>query len=123
MEELRRTRRSRWTADRIKRWQEADIELHLTVFRAAGNRRSLEVVRGLRILTRIFARRWTDPPVGDSSRGCADHVALVEALEARDARLAREVTRRHIRQACEDSLAAYDQRRMAEAAVPVELVD
>ena len=122
-EELDRTKRTQWPSDRIRRWLQADVELHLTVFRAAGNRRALEVVRGLRIMTRIFAQRWTAPPVGDSFRGCADHVALIEALQTQDRSRAREVTRRHIQRACADSLAAYDQRRLAEVTVPGELAD
>ena len=115
VDELQRAKRSRWTADRIRRWQEADIDLHLAVFRAAGNRRALETVQGLNVLTRIFAQRWTDLPAGDSSSGCADHATLIRALEARDAERARETTRAHIRKGCQDALAAYDQCRMADA--------
>ena len=114
VDELEPTEETRWTADRIRRWQDADIELHLTVFRGAGNRRALETVQGLNILTRLFAQRWTDMPAGDSGKGCADHAALIGALEAKDAELAREVVEQHIRQGCSDALAAYDQRRMAE---------
>lgn len=114
VDELERGKRSRWTAERIRRWQDADVELHLAVFRAAGNRRALETVQGLNVLARLFAQRWTDYPTGDSRRGCADHAALIDALEAGDSERAREVTRRHIQQGGRDALAAYDQRRLAD---------
>lgn len=101
-----------WSAEQITKWRDADLQFHLTIFRAAGNRRALKTVQDLHLLTRMFARNWVNPPVSSPRGGNADHIALITLLEAADREGACDLIRDHIVRAARGALAAYDQYRM-----------
>ncbi len=105
-----------WTVEQIDRWMMADAGLHMTLLRAAGNRRSLKTVSDLRLMTHIFGRRWEIRPVDDLDEICRQHEQIVAALRRGDAAGAADVMREHLRRGCRLALAQFGRRRMDEAA-------
>lgn len=88
-----------------------DMAFHLRIMEAARNRRLLQLVSDLHILTRILRRRGdrTDYP---QARRRADvlshHGAILEALLQRNAEEAERAMRFHVRSAKEYHLRAFD---------------
>ena len=105
-----------WTAEQVDRWMMADAGLHMTLLRAAGNRRALKTVSDLRLMTHIFGRRWEIRPVDDLDEICRQHEQIVTALREEDAAGAAAVMREHLRRGCRLALAQFGRRRMDEAA-------
>jgi DNA-binding GntR family transcriptional regulator len=73
-----------WTAA----WADFDELFHRTIAEASGNRRLAADVGRYRLLHKGFNRLSTDAV--SLRRAMAEHLAILEALEARDGRLARE---------------------------------
>ena len=105
-----------WTAEQMDRWNMADAGLHMTLLRAAGNRRALKTVSDLRLMTYIFGRRWDSRPLDDLEEICRQHEQIVAALRQSDAPAAVTVMREHLRRGCRLALAQFGRRRMDEAA-------
>ncbi len=112
-----------WSVEQIDRWMMADAALHMTLLRAAGNRRALKTVSDLRLMTHIFGRRWSVRPVDDLAEICREHEQIVAALRQRDAAAAVAVMREHLRRGCRLALAQFGRRRMDEAAGRAGLQD
>src|SRR4029079_13424027 len=51
-------------------WNNADIELHLALLRAAGNARLVRAVHDLRVLTQVFRAQRLLRPVEDLEQAC-----------------------------------------------------
>lgn len=105
-----------WSIEQMDSWIIADAGLHLTLFRAAGNRRALKTVADLRVMTHIFGRRWEVRPVDDLEVICRQHAQVIAALRERDPTAAVAVMREHLHRGCQISLEQFERRRMYEAA-------
>lgn len=115
LDEFRREGAAAWTSERNDEWMMADVHLHLTLLRAAGNRRALKAVSDLRVMTHVFGHRVAERQVDDLERICRQHRALFDALRQRDAAAARAVLVEHLRTGCQHALDGYDQFRLREA--------
>ena len=91
---------------RLPSWTVAqDVQFHEKILHYSGNRRALEIIRTFRIQVLRYdekSRRaddegclvfteWTEPPYS--------HQGIVRALASRDAALAEDLARRHVRSA------------------------
>jgi GntR family transcriptional repressor for pyruvate dehydrogenase complex len=74
---------------------EADVALHLEITQAAGNQSLLQVMRGIRTLLRVWVHRVVRAP-GTAPATWAEHVAVVRAIELRDAQGARAAMKAHM---------------------------
>lgn len=91
-------------------WNNADLELHLALLRAAGNSRLVRAVKDLRILTQVFRAQRQLRPVEDLERACEHHQTLIDSLARHDGEAARAILSEHIRFGCENALASLDIR-------------
>ncbi len=82
-------------------WANDDL-LHLAVARASGNTLLLRLVRDLRQRTRMFGLRRIP---GRFGQGKAEHLAILDAIAARDPEAAASRMRRHLDHAREAILA------------------
>ncbi len=74
---------------------ETDRVFHLDLLAIAGNRRLLETVGHLRAQTRLYGlSRLAEE--GSLVESAAEHLDLLDAIQARDARRAKQVMRHHI---------------------------
>jgi len=76
-------------------WADFDELFHRTISEAAGNRRLAADIGRYRLLHRGFNLFSTDP-ISLQKQALAEHVGILEAIEARDGRLARERMVAHI---------------------------
>ena len=106
----------KWSDDLVHRWRVADVAFHMTLLRAAGNRRAVEIVGKMRVMSSIFTRRAGSPPLGDGPRICEQHERILELLECGDGPGASEAMREHLRFGCQFALSAYQRRQTDEAA-------
>jgi len=81
-------------ADWTVQWAEFDDLFHRTIAEASGNRRLAHDINRYRLLHKGF-NRWATEPEGLQS-AMAEHMGILEALEARDGVLARERMVAHI---------------------------
>jgi DNA-binding GntR family transcriptional regulator len=95
----------------LSAWNNADIELHLALLRAAGNKRLVRAVKDLRVLTQVFRAQQLLRPVDDLERACEQHRRLIEALAQRDGETARAILTDHIRFGCKNALESHQMQR------------
>jgi DNA-binding GntR family transcriptional regulator len=81
-------------ADWTVQWAEFDDLFHSTIAEASGNRRLAHDINRYRLLHKGFNRLATEPEGLQSA--LAEHLGILEALEARDGALARERMVAHI---------------------------
>jgi len=81
-------------AEWIHLWAEFDDAFHRTIAEASGNRRLAEDINRYRLLHKGFNRLATDRE--SLQQALAEHVAILDALTARDAARARELMVAHI---------------------------
>jgi GntR family transcriptional repressor for pyruvate dehydrogenase complex len=75
---------------------DADLRFHLAIARAGGNRIAVHMMQAIReILRRGLRRLYTVP--GGPERSIAHHRAILEAVEAGDAGVARDRMLEHLR--------------------------
>ncbi|MCC6680766.1 MAG: GntR family transcriptional regulator [Phycisphaeraceae bacterium] len=85
-------------ADRLyEQWTMADASFHLAVLGRAGNRMAIKMVSGLRLMTRIFGHKVSRLRLQHLEVPLREHVAILEAIEQRDAIQAGRLMRKHIR--------------------------
>jgi DNA-binding GntR family transcriptional regulator len=86
----------------------ADASFHMAILRRAGNQLALRTVTGLRLITRVF-NQWSP---AERLRGIVkvidEHAAILDAIERRDAKLAGQLMRQHIRDGRKYALRHYD---------------
>ena len=76
-----------------KHWQ-SDDEVHALIIDYCGNPVMSRMIKGLRMVTRLYeATNLADRLVPDST----EHLAIIDAIEAGDARAARQRTQLHMR--------------------------
>ena len=94
-------------------WVLADLQFHMTLLRAAGNRLAMRIIEDHRIMTMMFGNR-TDSPgaLGDSSgnsdRNFQVHRDIYEAVRRHDPKAARRAMAIHMRRAAKNILARFD---------------
>ena len=104
----------------MERFEVADLAFHTYLMKLAGNRRSLKVVAGIRLLIRIFAARRGGHNLATLRQVSRDHLDLIKAIEAGKAGAAEEHVSRHISNSRISRLEEFDQRER-EAAVPQDV--
>ncbi|MEO2050095.1 MAG: GntR family transcriptional regulator [Pirellulales bacterium] len=102
------------TIELADRWVTPDVAFHMTVLRAAGNRRALKITDKLRIMATIFGHRKHERPCDDLHDVCNEHRSIITALREGNADDARKVMSEHIHRGCQIDLAAYDLNRIDE---------
>lgn len=90
------------TVDSTRHW-DVDEMLHLAIARASGNRLLLSIVSDLRVRTRIFNK---DRLPGRFDPGKAEHLQILDAIEAGDEAAASERMMAHISNARDAILTA-----------------
>ena len=75
---------------------ELDHRLHMTIARVAGSRLLEELIEGLKLKTRVFDK-GSIPERFES--GCHEHLAIIDAILARDPEAAEQEMRRHLHHA------------------------
>ena len=109
--------------DRSDAWQVADSAFHMSLLRAAGNRRLLDTVEGLRTsltamlgglgqMTGIVGHRFISEPREQVKRTLDEHRRILEALKKGDGAAARDVMIEHIRTGLDLALTAHNRNHM-----------
>ena len=94
-----------------KRQESIELAFHLTLLRAAGNRRALEIVANQRMLTRTWLIVPTIQDWRNVLRQAREHDEVLRAIRAGDAKAAAEAMRYHIRAGRDSTLAAFDRHQ------------
>ena len=84
---------------------------HLLLMKTARNRRLMQTVKDLSVITSVLARRAEYPPVSWLRRmavACHHHHRIAKALATRDPAKAQRAVQRHLRHVTFFHLAAYD---------------
>ena len=109
--------------DQAGAWQAADSAFHLSLLRAAGNRRLLETVGSLRTslaattgglwqIPGIVGHRFALEPRTQIKRTLDEHRRILDAIKQQDAKAAQAVMVEHIRSGLELALDAHDRNHM-----------
>jgi DNA-binding GntR family transcriptional regulator len=115
LKELTQGTNRRWDVKRNDRWMLNDAGFHMTLLRAAGNRRAIKTVSDLRVMTHVFGHRNEDRQLIDLERIHREHQQLIDALRKRDGETATKVLVQHLRQGCEIAMHNYDRWRLQDA--------
>jgi DNA-binding GntR family transcriptional regulator len=116
MRELKQTDRSEWSVERLEQWRLLDSAFHMTLLRAAGNRRVLETVGDLNTKAQIVCHRFQTEGFDSLVQTQEEHHRIIDALRGDDADHARRMMAEHIRGGCRTALAAHDHRYVQKAA-------
>jgi len=87
-----------------------DLKFHMAILQAAGNQRLLNLVRDLRIMTRVFGFVPVDHDLKVITSTYRYHATILRAFERRDSAAAQSWMVGHIRVARTVVLAGYDRR-------------
>ncbi|GAA2867770.1 MAG TPA: GntR family transcriptional regulator [Microbacterium sp.] len=79
----------------LVRYLNADSDFHLALLRYAGNARLIDLITSLRSQTRLFGLSALLQR-GQLRDSASEHHAMIDAIEARDASLARRLVHKHI---------------------------
>jgi DNA-binding GntR family transcriptional regulator len=120
IQELRRSGHERLNADQMKRLEAAGIGFHTLLLQAAGNRRILKLVTGLRSLVRSFAMHRKGYAADQLKRIHQDHCDVIAAIQARDPDRAAAVMQAHMEGSQRERLEQFDQREQ-EAGLPRDI--
>jgi GntR family transcriptional repressor for pyruvate dehydrogenase complex len=88
----------RAAGDDIPRYVEADVEFHLALGAASGNQVLADLVRSIRSLLDVWARRVLEA-AGETASSLKMHEPIVKAVAKGDADAARAAMRRHMERA------------------------
>lgn len=100
-------------ADRAAAWSLADLQFHMVLFRAAGNRLAMRVIEDNRIMTMMFGHRVDWPKVLadrtlDQQLNFRVHKDIYDAIRRRDPKAARRAMAAHMRRARKNLLGRFD---------------
>ncbi len=101
-----------WPAELVAAWLDADTRFHWTIFQAAGNKRSLETVQKLRLLTQIFSTRFKRRKIQDLKLTLEEHAQIIDALTRHDPAAAAVTMSKHIRRGRDQALKRFDIARL-----------
>ncbi len=99
---------SRLTRKEMVKFLSIDLQFHLFLLRAAGNRRIVKMVRDARLLIRILAMPHETHDIEQMRRINADHRAILEAVLAGDAARSARLCETHIRRSMQERLDQQD---------------
>jgi DNA-binding GntR family transcriptional regulator len=120
VKELEAGRQPALDEKQMERFEVADLAFHTYLMKLAGNRRSLKVVSGIRLLIRIFAARRGGHSLGVLKQISRDHLDLIKAVQSGDTEAAEACISRHISNSRQSRLEEFD-RREREAALPQDV--
>jgi len=120
IKELEASRKPALDEKQMERFEVADLAFHTYLMKLAGNKRSLKVLAGIRLLIRIFAARLGGHNLATLKQINRDHLDLIAALQAADSQAAAECVSRHISKSQKSRLEEFDQRER-EAALPQDV--
>jgi DNA-binding GntR family transcriptional regulator len=106
--ELNKSGDRRLNAAQMEQFIATDLHFHLLLLRAAGNHRILKVVRGTRLLIRIFAMRREGHSAIELQQIYGYHRGILEAVCASDSVLASQLCGEHIQASRQERLDQYD---------------
>jgi DNA-binding GntR family transcriptional regulator len=112
LDRLEKTSRSFKDSEQMEQLRVTDTKFHVALLRAAGNRRIVETVEGLRIRTQIVCHRFHDEAFDNLPRTVGEHRQILEALRRGDAETAKNVLSEHIRRGCQLALECHEQGYM-----------
>lgn len=97
----------------LQDWHLVDLDFHMLLFRAAGNRRAIRAIEESQVMIQMFGHRIDDPAAwADPAKFAADnlyvHQDVYQAVRRRDARAARRAMGVHMRRAGKSMLARFD---------------
>ncbi len=108
----------------MERFLSIDLQYHLLILRAAGNRRIVKLVRDARLLIRILAMPLETHDVDQLRHISDDHRRILDAILAGDAPLSIHLCETHIRTSRQERLDDYDRwERMAQMRLEDALLD
>ncbi len=101
-----------WPPELVAAWLDADTRFHWTIFQAAGNKRSLETVQKLRLLTQIFSTRFKRRKIQDLKLTLDEHARIIDALTRHDPATACATMAAHIQRGRDHALKRFDAARL-----------
>jgi DNA-binding GntR family transcriptional regulator len=95
------------------RWVLADLQFHMVLLRAAGNRLAMRIIEDHRIMTMMFGYRTGSPEdltnrFGNCNKNLQIHRDIYDAVRRRDPKAARRAMAIHMRRAGKNILARFD---------------
>lgn len=109
--ELMKAKLPSLNAAQMQRLLGADLGFHLLLLRAAGNQRMMKIVSESRLLTGIFGTQRQAHTAAVLEQTHQDHLSILAAVEAGNAKAASRAMLDHIRQSKQQALDAYEQER------------
>jgi DNA-binding GntR family transcriptional regulator len=98
----------RLTRKEMVKFLSIDLQYHLYLLRAAGNRRIVKMVRDARLLIRILAMPHETHDLEQMRRINADHRGILDAVLAGDAARSVSLCETHIRRSMQERLEQQD---------------
>jgi DNA-binding GntR family transcriptional regulator len=94
-------------------WTLADLQFHMVLYRAAGNRLALRVIEDNRIMTMMFGHhvdlpKMVEDRISDREKNFQVHKDIFDAVRLRDPKAARRAMAVHMRRARKNLLAGFD---------------
>jgi DNA-binding GntR family transcriptional regulator len=118
IEEIRQQKSVTATDAVVRRQILNDVAFHLSIIRAAESPRLLRMVSDLRLLTQLFSYKhlddWLNDPVSPLLETLDEHRAIVEAMDQRKPKLARERIEAHLELGKQRALHFFDQNQAEE---------
>jgi DNA-binding GntR family transcriptional regulator len=105
----------------LREFLAADMGFHLTLIRATGNRRIMQIVGAMGVLVRIFGHRRQSHTPGIVRRTCRFHARILRAVRRGDADAARRWMVRHLRASKRQSLESMDRAQEELTGIPLTL--
>jgi DNA-binding GntR family transcriptional regulator len=123
-EDLERRGEKRLSREQMERFLAVDLQHHLLLLRAAGNRRIVKLVRDARLLIRILALPHETHDIDQIRQILADHRGMLDAVRTGDAGRSVEICERHIRLSRQERLDDHDRwERIAQMRLEDALLD
>lgn len=127
-QELSKSKLPTLNAAQMRRLLSADLGFHVILLRASGNQRMMKIVSDSRLLTGIFGTQRQPHTAAVLDAICAQHRAILEAVERGNAKTASRLMTAHIAASKAQALAAHDQehshasRRSFPLAMPEQML-
>lgn len=101
-----------WSPEHVEPWTLADARFHITLLRAAGNRRALKIVGDLRVMTYAFGYQDRQRTLGQLQRALKEHEQILGAVRKGDAERASRIMGEHLGRKRDSILQVYHRSRM-----------
>lgn len=101
-----------WAPEHVEPWTLADARFHITLLRAAGNRRALKIVGDLRVMTYAFGYQDRQRTLSQLERALKEHEQILGAVRKGDAERASRIMGEHLGRKRDSILQVYHRSRM-----------